>query len=371
MKKLLVYLCLLLLSIDLWAQPYLPSQESVVVAQVPTLRSDQALQSLLRLHRAHPENQAVASDLVNAYIQLARSEQDVRYFGYAEGIIRKYRQISNADLLLHWADVLQQKHQFTDALGALDAALAADEGLFRARLMRAHLYFTQGNYEKSLQDCQALIGKVDELISVACITQVRGYTGKLLDSYSLLQSTFTRASQVSADEKRWVLMILIEMATRIGKIREATQHWDRLKDNGSINAHDAILYSDYLLQCGHLDMASEVLNELDSKPSIILRRSAFFTSENQRSPAMKQALWTRENGHLREQIINALYVEKDYPSAVTLAVQNWRSNKESTDYRLLVQAAVKSNRPMVLQDIQQWLMSSKYEDACGKDQKVN
>jgi hypothetical protein len=88
-RNIVLCACLLALAIlpdTLYAKPYTPQSSDEILEQLPLLnnRTDKTLQRLQRQLNADPKNLTVATAVANRFIELARSESDPRYYGYAE-----------------------------------------------------------------------------------------------------------------------------------------------------------------------------------------------------------------------------------------------------------------------------------------------
>ena len=92
------------------ASPYVPSSDSVVLAELPagTRYSDLAARRLAR------ERLDVAVPLAQFYIQQSRVSGDLRYLGYADAVLAPWlnqRPPAPEALVLH-ATVQQSRHEF-------------------------------------------------------------------------------------------------------------------------------------------------------------------------------------------------------------------------------------------------------------------
>ena len=124
------------------AAPYRPANDSVVLERLPTRPGDpvqRELQGLRARHAANPADAGAALALARRYFNLALDSGDPRYVGYGEAALAAWRAAPYAqvpaDILVMRAQLMQHRHQFTQALALLDAAVQQDPGHRRARVL--------------------------------------------------------------------------------------------------------------------------------------------------------------------------------------------------------------------------------------------
>ena len=66
--------------------------------------------------------------------------------------------------------------------------------------------------------------------------------------------------------------------------------------------------------------------------------------------------------HQREEARYALYLRGDAPSALRLAQENWRVQKELPDVRILLEAAIAAKDDSTVRSVREWAAQTRMED---------
>jgi hypothetical protein len=66
--------------------------------------------------------------------------------------------------------------------------------------------------------------------------------------------------------------------------------------------------------------------------------------------------------HRREEARFALHLLNDPATALRLATENWRVQREAWDARLLLEAALAANAPSAAAEVLHWLKATRLED---------
>src|SRR5271154_1174573 len=146
--------------------PYVPANDAQVLAQLPagSVHTSSAARERART-RAD-----VALPLAQFYISRARATGDLRYLGYAEGMLAPWLSGASvrSDALVLDATVLQSRHAFSAALTQLDRALALQPDNAQAWLTQATILRVLGRYPEAMQSCERLGPAVDAAITQLC-----------------------------------------------------------------------------------------------------------------------------------------------------------------------------------------------------------
>lgn len=367
---------LLLMTYCTHAAPYLPSSDKEVLLQLPI--NHHAVAQKLRQRQIQRANQPLdiksATTQAKTYIELGGSTADPRYNGYAQAVLQPWWHLKNPsiDVLILRAMLRQRQHDFDLALDDLNKILAVQHNHAQALLTKAVIQQVQGHYAASKKSCFALLNNGDQLMLTACIANVASLNGQAENSYHTLKNTFIRHTTATTQEKLWVLTILADIATRLGQLQDAEQHYQAALRLDQQNHHLINAYSDFLLDQNRPTAANQLLIEsgLQSDgvllrmalaaqqrnapdlPKLVARLKARFTSSQLRGQAQ----------HLREQARFTLHLLNQPRQALQLALQNWQIQKEPADMRILIDSALANHDNNTIKLARNWLQSTQLED---------
>lgn len=358
MKTALAAACMLALAGPALAAPYTPASGSQVIERVPP-RSDPAQHELRRMRAqlaASPHDLALAADLAQRYIALARAGSDPRYYGHAQAALAPWWTMPAppARVRVLRATLLQSTHRFAEALADLDAVVSAAPADAQAWLTRATVQTVTGDYAAANASCARLSGLAPQLVSAACAAGVATLSGRSEASEVQLERDLRQDSGAAPVIQSWVLTLLAEMAVRRGDIQSAELRFLRAL---ALDPRDSYLvgaYADLLLD---QQRAREVLVLTQDQlriDALLLRHALALKQMPGRESALRDAsselaarfAAAQQRGdatHQREQARYELHLRADSNAALALARQNWAIQKEPADIRILLEAALAAN----------------------------
>jgi predicted Zn-dependent protease len=326
------------------ARPFIPQDDSVVLADVPagTRHSELATRQLAS------RRLDVAIPLAQLYIKQARSTGDLRFLGYAEAVLEPWvgPATTSADALVLHATVLQSRHDFPGALVVLERARALRPDDAQAWLTTATVLRVQGQYDQSSSACDHTAVHADSSVVELCKQSIRGLMGYLPAAYTAIKEIDSRA--MPAEERAWRDSELGEMAVRLGKDSEA-EHW--FQNGLRASPSDFYLraaYADLLLRNNRPREALALLKGQETLEPLLLRiaiaQKMLRDPELERSSARLAAAFAAEaqrgdGVHRREEARFLLDVQDDPHGALAAALENWKVQRESDDVIVLMRAA--------------------------------
>ncbi|HMA00255.1 MAG TPA: hypothetical protein VKP66_20110 [Steroidobacteraceae bacterium] len=382
-----------------------------MIAELPggssRAREDSARQ--FELSRSDPR---LAARLAAEFLEQARISAQPRLYGRAESILAPWmaRPTVPAPLLVLEADILQQRHEFTAAIGLLDRVLAQDSRADQARLMRANVRIVTGDYEHARPDCAWLLGSGEQWIGSVCIAQVLGSTGQLERARALLErlmagvgadpsvganrsvgaNPFIGANPSvgadpsgqgqlgrgpTADILAWTLSVRADLALRAGSQPEAQDLLTHALSLAPTSDYMRIALADVLIEADRLAEAADVLGTARAGVGVLLRRAIVESRTHAgRMPDSLADLEERlhvsaqrgERTHLREETRLALEFPRDgahgRQAALALARDNFNVQRETEDIRLFARAVVAARDPAAMATLTEWLQRSHYQD---------
>jgi tetratricopeptide (TPR) repeat protein len=358
------------------AAPFVPESDKQVLERLPFAPDDPALRKLRALNgqltRA-PNNLPLAVMVAQGYAELGRVTGDPRYAGYAQAALAPWWDIERApqEVLVLRAALRQRMHQFDLALADLATVLNTNPHNVQARLMRATVQQVQGAYGEAGGECRALQGLTQELVWTACLTNVNSLTGELRQSYELLHSVFARNPGAEPRVLSWVLTSLAEMATRAGMMPEAEAHFRAALALDTADYYVLGAYADYLLDNGRPQEVLALLRDKTAADPLLLRYAlALQVQRSKELPVYVEQLRDRfaasrlrgDRVHLREEARFALHLLNTPEEALTLAQENWQVQKEPSDIRILLEAALAASDAATVAVATGWLGDCGLED---------
>lgn len=358
------------------ATPRVPSDDAEVLERLPRRAGDPAMIEVRALRArltATPRDAEVAARLAQRYFELASAEGDPRYVGYAEAALRVWPgDDAPADILFMRGLLRQYRHDFEGALQDLERALRQDPEHVGARSWRAAIFMVQARYGDAARECAALAGMSEELLATGCSAYVEATTGRASEAYRRLAAALERHADADTPTRLWVLTRLAEIAERLGDAARAERHF---RDALALGIEDNFLlaaYADFLIDRRRPREVLSLLKGRERSDTLLLRLALAEKALGLASAARRtQALGERfaaaalrgERLHLAEESRYQLELRGDARSALEAAVDNWRTQREPRDARVLLDAALAAGDREAARPALQWLEQTGFEDS--------
>jgi len=362
----------LLITAAAWAAPYRPSSPDEVLLELDGAAQRAVSNSTaLRAAAASRTDPNASAIIAQEFIDLGRSQNDERYFGYAAAALQPWnaRRDAPVRIAVLQADIAQHQHRFTEALRMLDDVIVRDGKNARARLMRATLQMTQGQPQLALRDCQKLLVLRASFAATVCIAQASSLNGKLAASYRLLSEMLQHPIAAGdVDQYAWAFGVAGEMAERLGDSNAAEMWLRKAIEQAPNDLVSRLQLCDVLLR---RDQAQTVLNLLHDAPASepVLLRRALAEQRLARTEALadwnEAASRSEQLGirlHLRELARGQLELLHRPQEALATARQNWAVQREPADARVLAMAARAAGDRETLEQLSQWRDEQHLED---------
>jgi tetratricopeptide (TPR) repeat protein len=353
--------------------PYLPSSDSEVLQEVPSTADPAVLEmrTLRAALDAAPRNLTAAQQLADAYVDYSRQVGDAHYAGYAEAVIAPWVQAAVAPALVIQATILQYRHQFDPARALLQKALQSDSQNAQAWLILATLDMVQGDYQAADRDCARVAKNAGAEIGLACFGSLRSYTGKARQSLSLLQQVESSGRRGSASYRGWVEGLIAESDERLGDWPGAETHYLAALKFQPRDNFLLVAYADFLLDRGRPQEVLPLLADHAQSDTAFLRlalaQSLLHSDQTPRytwiMAARFEALRLRGSEFFgREESRFALKLQHDPPTALDMALRNWRLQRAPWDARVVLEAALASKEPEAAVPVLEFLQKTQLED---------
>jgi len=229
----------------------------------------------------------------------------------------------------------------------------------------------QGAYDEASRKCRALQRLTQELVWTACLANVNSMTGELRRSYELLHSVVARNPVAEPRVRSWVLTSLAEMATRAGMAQEAEAHFRAALAVDPADYYVLGAYADYLLDNGRPSEVLALVRDKAAADPLLLRYAlALQVQRSTELPVYVEQLRDRfaasrlreDRVHLREEARFTLHLLNAPEEALKLALENWQVQKEPSDIRVLLEAALAASDAVTVQRNSLKMLNSHLED---------
>jgi Tfp pilus assembly protein PilF len=354
------------------AAPFLPSSDDQVLERLPWRAGDATAAALARLRAAadaEPGSAQAAAALAERYFDLSLELGDPRYVGYADAALRRFKGQPTAEWLTLRGVVRQYRHDFPGALQDFERALALDPTHASAHAWRGAVYLVQTETERALRDCDALQRLDRPALAGACAGLALAYSGQLASAQRSLEQALAAAG--SDDQRSWLLTRLAEVAAWQGRPQVAEQRYRQALALGVGSVYLRTAWADFLLDTGRPQDVLQALEGRESADSLLLRlteaAAALKRPQAQRWQRMLQDRYAaaRARGdttHLGEEARFELHVRGDPATALRLAQDNYTTQREPRDARILLESAAAAGKPAAAQAAIDWLQRSGFED---------
>ena len=358
------------------AAPYTPQSDDVVLERLPFKAAAPEGRELRELRRAfaeQPQSLERALALARRYFELAGAEGDPRYVGYAEAVIRPWSDTVEppVESLVMRALVRQYRHEFDAALADLARAAERDAANTEIWAWRAAILLVQADYAGARDACARLAPLTSSLHATACNAAIDGRTGKSAKSYDELARALARRPDANPDLKLWIQTRLAEAALQLGRDELAERHFKAALTLGLTDGFLLAAYADFLLDRGRPAEVLGLLKDWERSDVLLLRLTLAEQAIKHPSTAAHIAMIKErfdasalrgDKLHQQDEARFHLYLLADATGALRLAQENFRVEREPSDARILLEAALAAKDPRAAQPALDWLRASGYED---------
>jgi tetratricopeptide (TPR) repeat protein len=356
-----------------WAAPFQPTDDAQVLERLPgrNAPSFRQLKSLQVAAAQAPNDLGRATALAAAYVRASRVDGDPRFLGYAQATLAPWWKDSAAPtaVLMLRATILQSNHRFDPAVADLNRVSQREPRNAQALLTRATVLTVQGKYAAARADCDKLNRLVPEIYPVACMAAIDSVTGSAGSAYARLARALDGTARIDSAARAWGETLQGEIAGRRGDTA-AERHFRAVLDAGERDLYLLGAYSDWLLDQGRAaDVIPLLQNETRIDPLLLrlaLAQQALKRPEAAGSIDTLRARFDASHArgdtvHQRENARFELFLRGDARSALTLALDNWKVQREPADLRILAEAAAAAGDAVALGTVRQWMAETGFE----------
>lgn len=345
-----------------------------------TVDADRRLKELREQVRARPTDLPATILLVRALIEKNRAEADPRALAQAQVLLKNWSTSSGSipvELLVLRGIIHQRLHQFDVSLEDLDRAVQLDPYNAQAWLTKASVHLVRGDHARARDACVALMRVQNDLNAIAITAHWGSLTGSARNSYRTLSKALAesqRTPRTPATELVWIQTLLGEIATRLGDVPAAEAHFQSALAVAPTDPYLLGVYADFLMDQGRAKEVSRWLAPHARIDALLLRltEANLLLSGRNSGKVQEQiaALGARFDAarlrgdamHQREESRFQCRLANNPLSAMQLARENWKVQREPADARAFLEAARAAKDAQATLEILEWLRTTKLED---------
>ncbi len=367
---------LLFFGSDVYSAPFIPASDTEVLEQLPFKARDPVTRELRSLREElsqSPGNPDKAVTLAQRYYQLALADGDPRFIGYAQAALAPWWEMEQPPVavLVQRARLRQYNHDFERALTDLHLATRLEPRNGNAWSLLAAIHMVQAEYATARRDCEKLQGLASTLIVSACVATVDSLSGQAVQAYSTLNKAYTAAPAATAEEKLWVLTRLAEISDRLGRTQEADRYFKQALKLNITDAYLLAVYAEFLLDEKRYSDVIALLRGNERSDVLLMRLAlAEKASKAPKAGEHQEVLRNRFDAarlrgdklHIQDEARFYLYLLANTKEALRLAQENWLTQHEPSDARILLEAALAAKDKAAAQPALTWFAQSRIED---------
>lgn len=361
------------LTTSVYATAHIPAQDDIILEKLPTewLKASTSTKQLREAWQMQPEQPAAVQALAQHYIEIGREQADPRYYGYAEALLKPWKDkpLPN-ELLFLRAHLHQHAHRYDVALQDLKQLLQQQPSHSQAWLTQAMIQSVQGDYTAAKQSCHNLANQ-DTWSASLCYSHVMALTGQAEQAYALQLSLSPTLKPEEPALHQWLQTLLAETAWRLGNNTLADQHFQKALAQPRRDTYLLRVYSDFLLAENRPESVIPLLQDNLTDGSLLLRMALASQQLKQDENTQKYrsqlearytAIRLRGDSPERDTALYLLAFEGDKAQALQIAQANWQIQKEPEDTVLLLQAALANQDWQTLKQLRDWLANNQQQD---------
>jgi Tfp pilus assembly protein PilF len=208
-------------------------------------------------------------------------------------------------------------------------------------------------------------------VAVTCLSSADSLNGAAQESYARLRKALAQTPDADPGVRRWALTTLAEMAVRSGQPQAAETHFEQALAFGHTDDYLLAAYADFLLDSGRPAAVRELLKDRTRVDALLLRlalaeRALASPDAEEHLQALRDrfaaARLRGDAAHRREEARAALHLEAQPGTALRLARENWDAQREPSDARILLEAALASGDRSAAQPVLEFLTRTGLED---------
>ncbi len=364
------------------AAPYTPGKDGDIVDQLATpLNSVSVAASARETRRARDvltkdqRNLDLALHLARLHVRRARTESDPRRLGQAEAVLKPWLKETKppVQVLILRATIRQSLHQFAAARADLEQVVERDPTNSQAWLTLATVQQVVGDNASARASCAKLALYALAAVHTTCTAAIDGANGSARNAATAIEKSLRTGPNLPTEVRAWMLTLQAELSARAGRADAAEKLFRQALLLDPRDTYTTAALADFLLD---QKRPREVLTLIPASTSdtqndlLLLRRVVALHTlapisatddANKLSSRYAAARERSDKLHLREEARFLLHVRNQRKEALSLAMENWQTQKEPADLRILLEAANATRTRAAAQLALAWVDATKLE----------
>ena len=363
------------ISIPVSSEPRVPGSDEAVLERLTSRRDDPFSRETAALHAQlvrDPLHLDAAVRLAERYVDRSRQTGDPRYLGRAQAVLAPWW--ANASpptpVLLLRATIRQSQHAFDPAITDLQEVVRREPRNPQAWLTLSTVQNVIGRRREARASCDRLTGLALPVLVVGCRAGIMSTRDAATVGRSELLSALAAAPGAPREIHAWAHGLAGELAELAGNTTGAEASYRRALAITPDDNYTLAALADLLLAASRPADVLALLKGDRAADGLQLRRVIAAMRADSPSSATEAAnLKARfaaaaargDRVHLREESRFILEVEREPRRALDLALENWRTQKEPADARLVLQAAAAAREARRAYDVVRWIAEARLE----------
>jgi predicted Zn-dependent protease len=241
-----------------------------------------------------------------------------------------------------------------------------------AQSSRATVLTVTGHYQRAREDCAKLILVASPLVVTTCLAGPTSLGGDADGAYRGLAQALARPGE-APQVRIWAATLAAEIAARRGDAVAAEAHFTAAL---ALDPRDPYLrgaFADFLLDRSRPREVLPLVRDDTRNDALLLRlalaeqalpeeRVAFERHRRELADRFDAARARGDSLHRREEARFRLTVENDAHGALALARDNWATQREVADLRVLANAARAAGDATALSIVDEWIAANRLQD---------
>lgn len=360
------------------ATPFRPASDNEIVETLPAgagSAADRATRALRAAVARNPDNLDLALRLASLYVARARVDSDPRPLGRAEATLAPWWNASEppVPVLVLRATIEQSNHAFADARADLTRALAREPANAQAWLTLATVQQVTGELADAAASCRRLADIAAAPIALTCTASIDGVSGRAAEAYDALDLLRAEARSTRGPDTTlgtWATTLQAELAERLGRAADAERLYRASRALDPRDVYTIAAYADFLLDAHReVDVLAMIARETPVDILLLRRVQAAMRTRAPDAPREADELGERfaalrargDRVHLREEARYTLEILGEPDAALSLALDNWRVQKEPLDACIALEAALAARKPAAAREVVDWIATTHLE----------
>jgi Flp pilus assembly protein TadD len=350
-------------------EPYVPKDDDEVLETLPRdlLSGRDELDTLRRQLSKDPKNVELAGNVASRYLQMGKSAGDPRFYGYAQAALQPWWEAASAPppILKLRAKLKERDHRYDAALADLKLALEKQPQDAQVCMELANIYWVQGKYAEARGVCDRLREFAGTVPTIMSNTPILAVTGEAEYAYASLIRVLPIVRQDYPSALQWIYTMQADIAVALGRSEQAEQHFREVLADEPENDYVLRSYADFLLDQGRDEEVVTLLREYTSDTGKLLPAAIAAHRAGQKALAAEWRTQLKnrfeENRlrgnppHGRYEARYELELMNDPKRALALAQDNWQQQKQPSDSRILLEAAIAAKDPAAARPVVEFL----------------